>query len=105
MTWALRGLVLGLPVVTAFLAWKLSHDLAEASVQEAERRGEPPPPGWPPMPPLNPAPADGSPLTAERPRSWVRRGAGAAFGGAAAAGFLLGRRRPKRIVFEETKKR
>ena len=105
VTWALRGLLLGLPVVTAFFAWKLSHDLAEESRQEAERRGEPPPAGWSP-PGMVPAPAGGPALAVSSRRSWVRRGTGAVLGGAAAAaGFLVGRRRPKRIVFEETKRR
>jgi ubiquinol-cytochrome c reductase cytochrome b subunit len=107
VTWALRGLLLGLPAVTAFFAWKLSHDLAAASAQEAGRGGEPPPPGRPPTGVVIAAGAGGEALTATRRRSWMRRGAGAVLGGAAAAGgFIVGRRRrPKRIVFEETKRR
>src|SRR5207253_3193628 len=36
VTLSLRGLLVGLPVITAFLTWKICHDLAQKGARHAE---------------------------------------------------------------------
>ena len=90
--------MLVLPVLTAAFMWRTSHDLAiKGAREETESKG---PKDWPPMPPGPAAePADGR----RRGRA-VRAAAGIAGAVGGAVGFVLGRRRTKKIVFEDRRR-
>ena len=105
VTNTLRVLLFALPAVTAFFTWRTCHDLEKKGAREEEYPRPYPKARTPYQLTDQRAGGDGG-VTAEPRRSTAGR-AVAAFGAAAAVagGFLLGRRRPKKIVFEQTKKR
>ncbi|MBV8958463.1 MAG: cytochrome bc complex cytochrome b subunit [Actinobacteria bacterium] len=107
VTWTLRVLVIALPLVLALVARRICLDLQGAAAQ-GHSAGVPPVHGGP-IPALagaivatGGAPDQREPQEAAPPsrsRSWVMRAAGAVVAGVAAGGgYVLGRRRPTRIV-------
>jgi ubiquinol-cytochrome c reductase cytochrome b subunit len=90
VTYSLRAISIGLPLVIALLTWKICRDLRAESL----RRGEVPTALLPPLFPPTPNRGVVAPSTADEHRSGLRRAAAAAVGvGAALGGFLIGRRR------------
>jgi hypothetical protein len=103
VTNTLRVLIFLLPALIAFFTWRTCHDLAKKGARE-EGYPRPYPKARTPYETV-PGPSRGAEEAVAR-RSAVLRAVGAlGAGAAAAAGFLLGRRRPKKIIFEETRKR
>jgi ubiquinol-cytochrome c reductase cytochrome b subunit len=104
VTNTLRVLLFVLPLLTAWFTWHTCRDLAEKGARE-EDYPRPYPKARTPYQaePGAREPAAGEP---DAPRSAVVRVFAAVFAGVAAAvGFVLGRRRPKKIVFEDTRRR
>jgi len=97
VTWTLRVLLLALPLAAAALANKLCHDLQASDAHTRPATG----PDVPARPAGGPPEANGSDddLTGPARRSWILRALGAVFAGlAAGGGYVIGRRRPRRIV-------
>ena len=90
VTFSLRAIAIGLPFVTALLAWRISHDLHTESL----RHGEIAPTSWPPVfPAAVPNGEVAAARAAEERRSRLRRAATSLVGvGALVGGFLAGRR-------------
>ena len=107
VTWTLRVLVVVLPLALALVARKLCLDL-QAAAAHGHAGGEPPEPGGPtPARAAAIAAGQGSPDEgddgSQRRRSRIVRGASALIAGVAAVGgYLLGRRRPTRIVISKS---
>jgi ubiquinol-cytochrome c reductase cytochrome b subunit len=100
VTNTLRVLLFVLPLLTALFMWKTCHDLERKGAREEGPKG-PLPKNWPPGPPIA-----GETRPGLRRRSRVGRvGAAVATGTGAAAGYVLGRRRPKKIVLEAPDRR
>ena len=103
VTNTLRVLLFLLPAVIAFFTWRTCHDLEKKGARE-EEYPRPFPQARTPFQVTDESAGAATPY--EVPRSAAVRVL-AAFGAAAAAagGFLIGRRRPKKIVFEDTRKK
>jgi len=103
VTNTLRLLIFLLPALFAFFTWRTCHDLAKKGAREEDY----PRPYPKSRTPYETVPGPGrATAAADARRSVALRAAGALGAAAAAAGaFVLGRRRPKKIVFEETRKR
>jgi ubiquinol-cytochrome c reductase cytochrome b subunit len=107
VTYSLRVLIFVLPLLAAFLAWRLCHDLAAS---ERHVRGEPPSPPESALASREPAsgePASGEPArVGEQRRWWLRRIASAlAVGVATLFGFVAGRRKRTETIYIEEKHR
>jgi ubiquinol-cytochrome c reductase cytochrome b subunit len=98
VTYTFRVLILVLPLLAAFLAWRLCHDLAGA-----ERHHPPPPAEVGPASTSVASPSDASDsgsLVGTRRRSWLRRALGtAAVGLATFAAFIAGRRQRTETIY------
>src|SRR6185312_1882404 len=103
VTNTLRVLLFVLPLFAAWFTWHTCRDLAEKGARQ-EDYPRPYPKARTPYQAVPGTP--GAPTeVAAAPRSGVVRVFAAAVAGAAAAiAFVLGRRRPKKIVFEDTRK-
>jgi ubiquinol-cytochrome c reductase cytochrome b subunit len=103
VTNTLRVVIFVLPALIAFFTWRTCHDLA----QKGAREDDYPRPYPKARTPYEVEPGPGRPIEESVARRSVAFRALGAVGAAAAAvgAFLLGRRRPKKIVFEETRKR
>src|SRR5581483_1859480 len=107
VTWTLRVLVIALPLALALLARKLCLDLQVAAAHDHVGGGPPTPSG--PIPAATgtaaseEAAADAAAEGPHRRRSWIVRGASTVLAGVAVAGgYVLGRRRPSRIVITKS---
>ena len=105
VTNTLRVLLLTLPLLVAFFTWRTCHDLQVKGARE-EEYPRPYPKARTPFEVTDEASGPSSGAEVERQRSAVVRGLAALGAGAAAVGgFVIGRRRTKKIVFEATKKK
>jgi len=103
VTNTLRVLVFALPALAALFMWKTCHDLSVRGAREDEYPRPFPKSRTPYQ--VNDA-EEPSAIEAARQRSRAGGAAAAVVAGAAAVGaFLLGRRRPKKIVFEDRRPR
>jgi ubiquinol-cytochrome c reductase cytochrome b subunit len=108
VTNTLRVLLVVLPALLAFFTWRTCHDLQQKGAREDDYPRPYPKARTPYQVTDQPAlavpgtrPSDSQPSRSAPYRALSAAGAAAA----AAGGFLIGRRRPKKIVFEETRKK
>jgi hypothetical protein len=102
----LRVLIFVLPLFTAWFAWRTCRDLARKGARE-EDYPRPYPKARTPYQevPGTPVTTTPPPVAAPRRSPVLRAAAAVVAAVAAAVGFALGRRRPKKIVFEERDRR
>src|SRR5205823_5352681 len=104
VTNTLRVLVFVLPLLAALFMWKTCHDLSVRGAREEDYPRPFPKERTPYQVVTEPAGPTSAELSVQRSR--VARAAGAVVAAGAAVGaFMLGRRRPKKIVFEDRRRR
>ena len=103
MTNTLRVLLFVLPALIAYFTWRTCHDLAHRGAREEEYPRPYPKARTPYQTTPQPAAAPAAPAPRRSGVGRALAAVGAAI--AAAGGFLVGRRRTTKIVFEETKKK
>ena len=107
VTNTLRVLLFVLPALFAYFTWRTCHDLEKKGAREEDYPRPYPKARTPYQVTDEAASSSASAAPAEAPRRSAAGRGLAALGAAVAAagGFLIGRRRPKKIVFEQTRKK